>query len=109
MKSLLLDENMPLRFRHEFSDRRVDHVVLLGWAGTKNGALLTQAEAAGFNVLITLDSNLSYQNSLKGRQISVLLLRPLGQGVKALRALVPHILTRLQGLEPGTLSVVTMD
>jgi predicted nuclease of predicted toxin-antitoxin system len=109
MKSLLLDENIPLRFRYEFSDHRVAHVVALKWAGIKNGALLTQAEAAGFDVLLTLDSNLSYQNSLAGRSISVLLLRPQGQGVQALRALVPSILAQLRSLEPGTFSIVTAE
>ncbi len=46
----------------------------LGWERLRNGELLDAAEAAGFDILITGDKNLGYQQSLAGRHIAVLIL-----------------------------------
>jgi len=48
-----------------------------GWQELENGDLLNEAEAAGFEVLLTTDKNLSYQQNLAGRKIAVVVL---GQG-----------------------------
>ena len=45
-----------------------------GWAELENGDLLREAEAAGFEVLVTTDKNLSYQQNLKGRKIAIVVL-----------------------------------
>ena len=45
-----------------------------GWAKLENGDLLREAEAAGFEVLITTDQNLGYQQNLKGRKIAIVVL-----------------------------------
>ena len=45
-----------------------------GWARLKNGELLGAAEANGFEVLVTTDSNLKYQQNLKSRRIAVVVL-----------------------------------
>ncbi len=52
-----------------------------GWDKLVNGALLSAAEAAGFEVLITTDKNLSYQQNLATRKIAVVVL---GQGRRSL-------------------------
>lgn len=46
----------------------------LGWATLKNGQLLDAAEAAGFTLLVTTDTNLKYQQNLAGRRIAILVL-----------------------------------
>ena len=42
-----------------------------GWAELENGELLTVAEAAGFDVILTTDRNLRYQQNLGGRKITI--------------------------------------
>jgi hypothetical protein len=42
-----------------------------GWEKLENGELLSEAEAAGFEVLVTTDKNLRYQQNLKGRKIAI--------------------------------------
>lgn len=42
-----------------------------GWGEMENGELLTKAEAAGFEVLVTVDRNLGYQQNLTGRKIGL--------------------------------------
>jgi hypothetical protein len=45
-----------------------------GWSELKNGELLSAAEAAGFDVLLTTDTNLKYQQNLNARQIALVVL-----------------------------------
>ncbi|MEP7383858.1 MAG: hypothetical protein ABI910_19385 [Gemmatimonadota bacterium] len=45
-----------------------------GWATLRNGELLSAAEAAGFEVLVTTDTNLQYQQNLPARRIAVVVL-----------------------------------
>jgi hypothetical protein len=46
----------------------------MGWSALSNGLLLTAAEAAGFDILITADRNLSYQQNLAARRIAIVVL-----------------------------------
>lgn len=57
-----------------------------GWEELENGELLNEAEAAGFEVLVTTDKNLSYQQNLAGRKIAIVVL---GQGRWSL--IKPHV------------------
>ncbi len=57
-----------------------------GWAELENGDLLSKAEAAGFEVLITTDRNIGYQQNLSGRRIAIVVL---GKGRWSL--IEPHV------------------
>lgn len=63
MKRVLFDENLPRLLAREFADFEVRTVPEVGWAGIKNGKLLRLAEAE-FDVFLTADKNLSYQQPL---------------------------------------------
>jgi len=52
----------------------VTTVYELAWSTLQNGALISQAEAAGFEVLVTTDQNLKYQQNLRGRRLAVVVL-----------------------------------
>src|SRR2546423_685423 len=71
-----------------------------GWAGIKNGALLTLAEA-GFDVFITVDRNLSFQQNLSGFNIAVLILRAPSNRLADLKLLTPKVLAALPTLPKG--------
>jgi hypothetical protein len=73
------------------------------WSGKKNGELLSLAEAAGFQVFITLDQGIEYEQNLTRRSIAVILIRAKSS---RLVDLIPHaaeILATLQFIEPGQL------
>jgi hypothetical protein len=72
---ILLDESVPqkLRFLIE-GGHRVATTWFQGWSGFKNGALLDAAEEAGFDLFITADQELSYQQNLTGRKIALVVL-----------------------------------
>jgi hypothetical protein len=72
---IILDESVPQKLRLLIDSR---HTVMTtwfqGWSGLKNGALLGAAEDAGFDLFVTADQELSYQQNLIGRKIAVLVL-----------------------------------
>ncbi|HSS15915.1 MAG TPA: hypothetical protein VLQ29_02910 [Candidatus Dormibacteraeota bacterium] len=55
---LPLDENLDWRLQRDLPAHQVDSVPLIGWAGIENGELFKKAVEAGFQVLITMDSNM---------------------------------------------------
>jgi predicted nuclease of predicted toxin-antitoxin system len=73
---LILDENLPHRLRREFPGHEVITVAYMEWSGSKNGELKL-AESNGFNVLLTADRNLAYQQNLQGRVIALVCLTAL--------------------------------
>ena len=97
---------VPRRFASVLVDHEVDHVVDLGWRAATDGQLLSLAEDAGFQMFITKDGNLPYQQNLTGRQIAVVVLKPLTQDVLELLALAPAVLSVLPDVKPGSVSKI---
>lgn len=104
---VLLDENFPALLAQDFGSHSVSHVIALGWQGTRNGDLLRKAEAAGFDVLVTFDTALPAQQNLSHRAISILVVRPKGQGVVATRTVLPQILVALENIGRGEFIMVS--
>lgn len=74
MRRVLLDENTPEGVRRLLPGLLVATAPAMGWASLANGALLTVAEQAGFDVLVMGDQNMEHQNRLAGRGIAVVVL-----------------------------------
>lgn len=72
----------------------------MGWAGIRNGELLRRAEAQ-FDILVTADQNLQYQQNLSGRKLAILVLP--GNQVPIVTRLLPQIDTSLAMIQSGTL------
>ncbi len=70
---LLLDECVPARFGRALPSHQVPTVVREGWSGIKNGKLLALA-AGRFDVLVTVDKNLSYQQDTRNLPVAVVVL-----------------------------------
>lgn len=73
-KRVLLDENLPQRLRLQLTGHTVITSAYQGWAGKLNGELVALAEAAGFDVMVTADQNLSYQQNMLDRKLSLVVL-----------------------------------
>ena len=94
---LLLDECIDRRLAKDLVGHDVKTVPQMGWAGIKNGALLTLAEKE-FDVFITVDRNLSFQQNLPTFDIAVLVLHATSNRLADLKPLVPEILSTLPTL-----------
>ena len=68
---VLFDQGTPVPWRRHLPLHEVTTVYELAWSTLQNGALISQAEAAGFDVLVTTDRNWKYQQNLKERRLAV--------------------------------------
>ena len=74
MSRLLLDANMPIGVRSVLDQHEVVTAFEMGWGRPINGALLSAAEVAGFDGMITGDQNIAYQQNLTGRRLASIVL-----------------------------------
>jgi len=99
---ILLDESLPIELRSELPGHAVRYVREMGWAGLKNGELLACA-AAQFDVVLTADRNLEYQQNLNTLPVAVVVLMAMSNRIEQLRQLLPRLLQVLSSLPPCTL------
>ena len=85
---VLLDECLPKKLKREVQADFVRSVPEMGWAGTKNGALLRLVERE-FDVFLTNDQNLEHQQNLKQFDLAVVVLVALTNDIKDLKLLMP--------------------
>jgi predicted nuclease of predicted toxin-antitoxin system len=103
---ILLDECVPHRLRRLFADHDCHTAAYAGFLGLTNGKLLTAGEADGFDVLVTNDQRMQYQQSMSGRRISLIVMCSpviLGQD---LATLIPAILDALRTIQPGEIVII---
>ena len=98
---VLLDECVPRALREELRGHEVITVAEAGWAGVKNGALL-QLAAKDFDVLLTVDRNLEYQQSFSGLALAVVVIDAPSNDVSVLRPLMPAVREALGSAKRGT-------
>ena len=72
---ILIDECIDERFRNSFSNHDCQTARYAGLAGLQNGELLTAAETAKFDVFLTVDQGIEYQQNLAGRSIAIIIFR----------------------------------
>lgn len=97
---VLLDECVPRALRDELSGHEVKTVAESGWIGVKNGDLLRLA-AERFDVLLTVDRNLEYQQNFQGAAIAVIVIHAQSNDVAALQPLMPKVLEAIPGAPRG--------
>jgi predicted nuclease of predicted toxin-antitoxin system len=86
---ILLDEDLPRRLGASLSGHEVSTVQRCGWSGIKNGKLLALA-ATKFDVFLTMDGNLEYQQNLSKLPIAVLVVTAVSNRMEHLVPVVQH-------------------
>ena len=98
---IILDESTPQKLRLLIDNR---HIVVTtwfqGWSGLKNGALLAASEEAGFDLFITADQELNYQQNLTGRRMAMLVLSTNNRGV--VKQQINTITAAIDAATPGS-------
>ena len=102
MRRVLLDENLPRLLGRELPEFAVFGVAQVGWAGTKNGALLRRAETE-FDVFVTADRSLPYQQNVAAFDLGVVVLGAGSTKLKDLRLLAVELRGALAAVQPGQL------
>jgi predicted nuclease of predicted toxin-antitoxin system len=98
---ILLDECLPLDFRHSFPGHNAQTAEWAGMKGKKNGELLREAELAGYDVLLTVDQGIPHQQNLTGRKLAIVAIRSRTNQLEDLLPLVDAILHALTNTTPG--------
>ncbi|HKC64888.1 MAG TPA: DUF5615 family PIN-like protein [Pyrinomonadaceae bacterium] len=102
---VLLDECTPRVVKKRLPTHNISTVQEMGWAGVKNGELLSRAETQ-FEVFVTTDKNLRYQQNLSQRKLAFILL-PSNQ-VPIVEAIIPLVDTALATIKIGDFVEIQM-
>ena len=102
---LLLDECVTRHLKREFANHEVNTVEEAGFKGLENGNLL-RAASGTYDVLITVDRNLPYQQNLTGLEIAILILSAKRNSYLRLKPLIPQALRALKTIKAGEIVVV---
>ena len=100
---ILIDECIDEKLRHSLAGHDCQTARYAGLAGLKNGELLTAADAAGFEVFLTVDQSIQYQQNLADRKIAIVVFHVKSNRLKPLQQLVPACLAHLESIRPGHL------
>ena len=97
---VLFDNGTPRGVAAALPDHTVEEARTHGWDTLRNGELLDAAEAAGFNVFVTTDRNIRFQQNLSGRKIAIVVL---GKGRwRLIKQRLPHIADAVAAATPGS-------
>lgn len=102
---VLLDESLPRPLGQLLTGHDVRTVIQEGWKSFENGALLRVA-AERFDVLLTADQNLEFQQNQTTLPLAVVVLVAESNRLEALEPLIPKLLTTLANLQPKTIARV---
>ena len=105
---ILLDECLPRKLKHSLQDHECHTVPEAAFAGKKNGALLGLAESAGFEIFVTMDKGLEYEQNLAGRSIAIVVLRARSNRLADLLPLVPDLLRTVKLARKGEIHRISI-
>src|SRR5882757_3565358 len=97
---VLLDECVPRALRNELHGHEVKTVAEAGWAGVRNGELL-QLAARQFDLFLTIDRNLEYQQNFASLTLAVIVVHAASNDVAVLRPLMSAVLAAIPETKPG--------
>lgn len=103
---ILLDQGTPAPLRRELGGHQVQTAYEMGWAQLKNGELLKAAET-DFDVFITTDQNLRYQQNLTGRRLAILVLPTTSW--PRIQEHIAEVVAAVNELRPGDLRELTFS
>lgn len=102
---VFLDECVDWRLSRDLADHEVKSARQMGWSAIKNGELLTLV-AREFDVFVTVDRNLSFQQNLPAFAVAVVVLSAKSNRLADLRSLVPELLIAIEGAAAGQATLV---
>jgi hypothetical protein len=97
---ILFDQGTPLPLGAHLIGHSVETAGDLGWSQLENGDLLSAAEMAGFDLFVSTDQNLKYQQNLSGRRLAIVIL--LSTSWPKMQPHLPRIQQVISSVIPGT-------
>lgn len=104
MPRVLFDKNVPYPLRRHLGDYQVQTAEDEGWGELSNGELIRCAEEAGYEIMVTCDQNIEYQQNMARRTISTVVL---GSNVwPSVRGKIGEIVAALDSASPGSFEFI---
>jgi hypothetical protein len=98
---VLRDECVPRPLRRELAEHDVKTVQEVGWAGTRNGALLKLVRQAGLDAFVTADRRIEHQQNIAAAQVPLVVLVAASNRLQALLPLIPQLKNAIARVKPG--------
>jgi hypothetical protein len=103
---ILFDQGVPVPLRKQLSEYQIDTAFERGWSQLENGELLAEAEREGYELLVSTDQNLKFQQNLAVRSLAVLVL--LSTSWPRIKSKVDEIRTKIAGMKSGDYDEVSI-
>lgn len=104
---MLLDECVTKKLKPYFYEHIVFTVTEMSWNGLRNGNLMSKAIEENFDILLTIDKNLAFQQNLKELELCVVILDSKTSKIENLISLASKFLSRIETLEKGKAIIVS--
>lgn len=108
MRRILFDENLPRQLRRDLSEFAIRTVQEEGWGAYQNGELLRRAEGA-FDVLLTADRRMQYQQNLATFSIGVVVINTPRLRLQELRSVLEPMRAALERVRAGEIIRITVE
>jgi len=106
VRRVLFDEDVPRQLRRDLLEFEIRTVQEQGWSSVQNGELLRSASAS-FDVLLTADKRLQYQQNIRQFAIGIVVLATVDTRLPHLRSRLEQIRAALNDVAPGSVIIVT--
>ena len=103
---ILFDHGTPAPLRRSLPSHSVSTAAENGWDRLTNGELIGRAEQEAFDLLVTTDQNMRYQQNLRGRHLAIVVLLSTAWPYSSMK--IEEILAAIEGVEPGEVREVTI-
>jgi len=104
---VLLDSNLPRAFAALLPGHRTETTHSRGWSDLDDGPLLNAAESE-FDVFISMDQNIRFQQNLRGRTIRIVIVRAASNRLVTLAPAAPLVLQAIATMDPGQIRIVAL-
>lgn len=108
MRRVLFDENLPRQLRRDLSDFTIRIVQEEGWGSFKNGQLLRRAEST-FDVLVTADRRMQFQQNLASFSIGVVVIVTPRLRLQTLRTVIETLRAAITDVRPGEIVTIHVE
>ena len=103
---ILLDECVTKKLKRHLPEFEVKTVVEMNWSGLKNGSLMKVAVEENFDVLLTIDKNLEFQQNIKKYQLTIVVLDVQKSKIEILLELLPKFKAKISEFEKGKIYLI---
>ncbi len=103
---ILLDECVTKKVKELLLGHTVFTIGQMDWQGLKNGMLIKQAEQQNFDILLTIDKNISYQQNTSKYNISIVVLNCNNSTIESIKDYIPNFLEQANSFEKGKLYII---